>query len=55
LIKDAPYFFPDGQVPWLLGDRQYTDTFEQALEYLAVMPASGLRIVSSNGRKLRAV
>jgi len=55
LIKDAPYFFPDGQIPWLLEDRQYTDMFEQALEYLSVMPASGLRIVSSNGRRSKAV
>lgn len=50
LVNDSPYFFPMGEVPWFLRNRQYDSIFEQALEYLAAMPSSGVRIISQNGR-----
>ena len=50
LISDAAYFFPDGQVPWFLRNQSYESKYEQALEYLSAMPASGVRILSKNGR-----
>jgi hypothetical protein len=48
LIKDAAYFFPDGHIPWFLTSREYSSKYEQALEYLAAMPSSGLRILSAD-------
>jgi hypothetical protein len=49
LISDAAYFFPDRQVPWSLRDRDFDTKFDQALQYLDAMPASGLRILSAKG------
>jgi hypothetical protein len=46
LISDAPYFFPDGKVPEFLEARHFASQYDQALEYLAAMPASGVRILS---------
>lgn len=45
LISDAAYFFPDREVPYFLRDREYGSKYEQALEYLAAMPSSGVRIL----------
>jgi hypothetical protein len=46
LIADAAYFFPDGIVPHFLLHQDYPSDYDRALEYLAVMPSSGMRILS---------
>jgi hypothetical protein len=46
LIDGASHFFPDGIVPEILATRDYPTKYDQALEYLSVMPASGVRILS---------
>jgi hypothetical protein len=46
LIDNAPYFFPGGSVPELLASQQYPSRFDQALEFLAAMPSSGVHILS---------
>ena len=42
LIRDAAYFFPGGAVPEFLQSQAYPSKFEQAVEYLSVMPSSGV-------------
>lgn len=46
LIGDASLFFPGGIVPDYLMAQKYPDRYAQALEYLAAMPSSGVRILS---------
>jgi|SRR5882672_8029277 len=45
LIHDAPYFLPEAALEFL-GKRSYPSEFDQALEYLAVMPSSGVHILA---------
>jgi len=46
LVENATYFFPDGVVPEFLAAHEYATPFDRALEYLAAMPSSGVRILS---------
>ncbi len=46
LIENATYHFPDGMVPELLTSRHFPSRFDEALEYLSLMPASGVRILA---------
>lgn len=46
LIENASYHFPDGVVPELLTSRHFPSRFDEAVEYLSLMPASGVRILS---------
>lgn len=44
LVEDASYFIPTGELRFLEG-QPYESKFDQALQYLAAMPSSGVRIL----------
>src|SRR5215212_6346576 len=45
LIDDAAYFVPAGALKFL-SKQSYPSEFDKALQYLAAMPSSGLRILA---------
>src|SRR5438067_850695 len=45
LVQDAPYFLPKAALEFL-GKQTYPSEFDQALEYLAAMPFSGVHILT---------
>ena len=47
LVEDAPYFLPKKLLAYFKIQEHLTE-FDRALEYLAAMPTSGVRILARN-------